>query len=370
MINEISHLFNEIQKSVDSLTLHEFAFSTDDRKLHHDKVSELISQKCKNIDSSIKERIEHEFYAHGPLEILFKDDSITEILVNGSDKIWFEKHGKLFQHSDKFLSDITYRNCIERICSVTKQQVTVNCPNMDSNYLDFRISMIGNELTQSGVHISLRRHPKNPWTLEKLSDANWCRENDLALFNEMLNSRKNFLVIGSTGSGKTSILNSLLQALPENERVVCIEDTSELTLSNSASMKLLTRHDANNLLPEIDQAQLVKRALRLRPDRIVMGEIRGNEAKDFLMALATGHTGSFGTLHAKDAHQALIRLEMLIQAGAPQWNLTAVRRLIQLSLDYILITEKNPLGQRVFKGLFKISSLEEHGFLLEPVLSR
>jgi len=132
-------------------------------------------------------------------------------------------------------------------------------------------------------------------------------------------------------------------------------------------MKLLTREDPHGILPAIDQTQLVKRSLRLRPDRIVMGEVRGSEAKDFLMAMATGHSGSFGTLHAQDASQALIRLEMLIQMGAPQWSLTAIRRLIQLSLDYIIITGRAATGERQLKGVFRLCSLEDQGFLVEQV---
>ncbi|RYZ78974.1 MAG: CpaF family protein, partial [Proteobacteria bacterium] len=165
----------------------------------------------------------------------------------------------------------------------------------------------------------------------------------------------------------TSLINALLQTIPSNERAVVIEDTPEIELPNTSSMKLITREDPQGILKSIDQGQLLKHSLRLRPDRIVMGEIRGGEAKDLLMALATGHGGSFGTLHASDARQALIRLEMLIQMGAPQWNLPAVRRLIHLSLDYILVVEKNAEGKRQFQGIYKICSLEENGFLIEKV---
>jgi len=134
-------------------------------------------------------------------------------------------------------------------------------------------------------------------------------------------------------------------------------------------MRLVTREDPQGVLPPVDQMQLVRRTLRLRPDRIVMGEVRGAEAKDFLMALATGHGGSFGTLHAQDASQALLRLEMLIQMGAPQWGLQAIRRLIQLSLDYVIVAEKNKAGNRHLKGIYRLCSLEDNGFLLEPALS-
>jgi pilus assembly protein CpaF len=153
--------------------------------------------------------------------------------------------------------------------------------------------------------------------------------------------------------------------MPQTDRVVMIEDTSELHSPNSASVKLLTRRDPHGHLRDIHQSDLLKQALRMRPDRIVMGEIRGEEAKDLLMAFATGHTGCMGTLHAETARQALIRLEMLIQLGAPQWGLHAVRTLIWLSLQNIVVVKKDKAGRRVLDGIYRVTALEEFGFLLE-----
>ena len=150
-----------------------------------------------------------------------------------------------------------------------------------------------------------------------------------------------------------------------NERVILIEDTQELALPNSASTRLLTRKDAQGVLPIIDQMELVKQSLRMRPDRIVMGEIRGAEAKDLLMALSTGHSGSFATLHATDPQQALLRLEMLIQLGASFWSLEAIRNLIFLSLQNVIVVGRSPSGVRVLKGIYVLSSRETSGILVE-----
>ena len=184
----------------------------------------------------------------------------------------------------------------------------------------------------------------------------------------LVEQKRNFLVVGTTGTGKTSILNACLKSLGSNERTVIIEDSRELTLSNSASLRLLTRDDPQKILPPIDQGDLVRHALRLRPDRLVIGEIRGPEAKDLLMALSTGHSGSFSTLHAATAAQALIRLEMLIQLGAPHWNLQAIRRLIFMSLQAIAVVGRGQNGARQLQGIFILSSLEETGFLLERLI--
>lgn len=368
MISEAKSTYDLIQNEISRLSINEYLLSSDEESvLRSNRIDSIICAKTKSLPLEIKARVCAEFDSWGPLEALLSDESITEILINGPEHIWFEKEGRLHAHTDQFFSELSFRNCLERICQRAKTHISVEHPCADGQFMDFRLSLIGADLTRSAPHLALRRHPKNPWTFQKLAASNWCDSQWLPFFQKLIDERKSFLVVGSTGSGKTSILNSFLNFLPDNERVVVIEDTPEIALPNSACMKLLTREDPHGLLPTVDQAQLVKRALRLRPDRIAMGEVRGAEAKDFLMALATGHSGSFGTLHAQDAHQALIRLEMLIQMGAPQWSLSAIRRLIQLSLDYVVVTERVASGERKFKGAYRLCSLEDHGFLVEPV---
>lgn len=312
-----------------------------------------------------RQRICAEYFGHGPLEELLKDEEITEILVNGPESIWFERQGRLCHLEDHFLSLTTYVNFLHRLCEKAQCQSTIEHPAATGQFQEFRLTLIRQELTRNHHHLSLRRHPKNPWSLERLRDSGWATEAEIQLLQRMIEARKNFLIIGGTGSGKTSLVNALLGTLQKNERAVVIEDTPEIELPNAASMRLITREDPQGLLKNVTQSDLLRHALRLRPDRLVLGEIRGPEAKDLLMALATGHGGSFGTLHSSDPRQALIRLEMLIQMGAPQWSLQAVRRLIHLSLDFIVVVEKSPEGKRKFQGLYKIASLEETGFLVE-----
>jgi len=287
--------------------------------------------------------------------------------VNGPESIWFEKEGRLHQHEDRFLSEVSFNNCLHRLCEKSHCQGTVEHPATTGDFEEFRLTLVRQELTRNHHHLSLRRHPKNPWTLARLQAAGWCSENDTLILKDLMNRKKNFLIVGNTGSGKTSLINALLQMIASNERAIIIEDTPEIELPNTSCMKLITREDPQGLLKNVTQSDLLRHSLRLRPDRLVLGEIRGAEAKDLLMALATGHGGSFGTLHASDPRQALIRLEMLIQMGAPQWSLQAVRRLIHLSLDCILVVEKTPEGKRKFQGAYRICSLEENGFLVEKV---
>ena len=185
----------------------------------------------------------------------------------------------------------------------------------------------------------------------------------------MVQQKKNLLIVGTTGSGKTTILNSLANCIDPFQRVVCIEDTAELSLPNGASCRLLTRHDPNNSFAPIDQGDLLVEALRMRPDRIIMGEIRGPEAKDLIMCNGTGHTGNMSTLHANDPKQALWRLEMLVQLGAPQWDPRSIRQMIRLGLDYIVVVEKIK-GHRQLAGIYKLSSVEPSSITLDCVYQR
>jgi pilus assembly protein CpaF len=368
---EVKNIYQRIHEDITRLPLNEFLLSPEEEKnLRSQKIESVFQKHVGHVPPEIQKRLRDELESWGPLQKPMDDESITEIIVNGPDSIWLERHGRLEKHTDFFFSDLSFRNSMDRICQEARTHLTVENPFAEGKFQDFRLTLIGQELTGSHMHLSLRRHPKNPWTFERLQEQNWCSPQTLPLFCKMIAERKNFLVIGPTGSGKTSVLNSFLGLMAEQERIVVIEDTSEIALPNKASMKLLTRDDPQKILSSIDQSQLLKRALRLRPDRLVMGEVRGAEAKDFLMALATGHAGSFGTLHAQNAAQALIRLEMLIQMGAPQWGLTAIRRLIQLSLDYVVVAGRASSGHRELLGIYRLCSLEDHGFLLEAVSDR
>ena len=186
---------------------------------------------------------------------------------------------------------------------------------------------------------------------------------ELSIFEKVISEKQNFLVIGGTGSGKTTVLQSLMTLIAETERVVIIEDTQELTPTNAATTSLLTHTNTMDPRLNVSMDDLLKRTLRLRPDRIGVGEIRGSEAKTLMMALSTGHDGSFGSMHARTAHEALLRLEMLVQMGAPEWSLHSIRRLIGITLNTILVVERRG-SQRCLEGIYEIASVEENGLTL------
>lgn len=332
-----------------------------------DPIRKIVQRICADQPYEIQKRIATEYFCAGPIEGLLLDPEITEIIVNGADSIWYEKQGTLHRLNDQFLSELSYHNFISRMCREAGIQTTLDCPFADGYWRGNRVHLITPPTSGDQAVITLRRHPLQSWTFDSLLTHNWASSEHIEILRDLIQDKVNFLVIGSTGSGKTSVLNACLNEISHRERVVTIEDTSELRPPNKVSTKLLTRNDSAGLLRTIDQSELLKQCLRMRPDRIVMGEVRGGEAKDLLMAFATGHSGCMGTLHAESARQALLRLEMLVQIGAPQWSLPTVRHLIFLSLGAIVVVRRSQDGQRNLDGIYKISSLEEIGFLIEAM---
>lgn len=309
-------------------------------------------------------RIINEFSGYGPLQNLLNDDDCTEIIVNSFAEIYFEKNGGLVKLDDRFYSEQTYNAALDRLSQHCNSYLNREKPFVETQLRNWRVTILFSELSRGSHLLSIRKQPKEVWTLEKLAQTNWCSLVQLKIIEKIFLGKKNFLVVGGTGSGKTSFLQSLLQRFQENERAVIIEDTQELHLPNKACCSLLTRQDPSGSVGDVTMDDLLKRALRLRPDRLVVGEIRGAEAKSLLMALATGHDGSFGSMHARTGAEALLRLEMLIQMGAPQWNLQSIRNLIGMTLEIIFVLEKVN-GQRRLKGIYQISSIEENGILLQ-----
>ena len=335
------------------------------------KSADKIIQKIihENSSKDNKQRILSEFSGFGPLDSLLSQNDINEIIVNGKDHIFYEKEGQILQLEDSFLSKITFHNIVEKIG--TSAQITVNLkkPFNEGKWGPFRAHILRPPVVKEDFHLCLRRHPKSLWTFEKLEQISWAPPQAIEIIREFIQNQLNFLIVGSTSSGKTSVLNACLQETKAYERILSIEDTDEIVLPNKASSKLLTQNDPESFKALIDQQCLVRQSLRLRPDRIVMGEVRGGEAKDLLLALSTGHKGSIGTIHGKDHKQALWKLETLAQIGAPQWQSATVRKLIFSSLDGLIILEKKD-GLRLLKGIYKISALEPSGFLFDPLFER
>ena len=333
---------------------------------HKDKLlSEIVKE---NSSEENRQRIFSEFSDFGPLNSLLSDPEINEIIINGKDHIFYEKQGCMDVLADAFLSQITFYHIVEKISSEAGITVNVKKPYSEGRWRDFRVFVLRSPLVTTDFQLCMRKQSKQLWTFERLGDL-WAPPEAFEILREFVQDKKNFLIVGPTSCGKTSALNACLQEIKPFERVISIEDTDEIVLSNAVSTKLLTQKSAESLGLLVNQQDLVQQSLRLRPDRIVMGEVRGAEAKDLLLALATGHQGSIGTLHAKDHKQALWKLETLAQMGAAQWQSSTVQRLIFSSLQALVVLEKRDSVRRL-KGLYKITALESSGFLFETVFER
>ncbi|MCY4321571.1 MAG: ATPase, T2SS/T4P/T4SS family [Bdellovibrionaceae bacterium] len=363
--NNLSKEFKNIlalfQNSLENKNL---SFHAQEEKTREKVIAQIIEN---NSSSENKQRILAEFSGYGPLKSLLSDPDINEIIINGKDHIFYEKQGQMFLLEDSFLSQITFHNVVEKIG--TKARITVNFkkPYCEGKWGSFRVLILCPPIVKKDFHLCLRKHPKQIWTLEKLKSL--APPFALDILRQFVKDKWNFLIAGPTSSGKTSVLNACLQEVAPFERILSIEDTDEIILPNKVSTKLLTQRDIESAHLLINQKDLVKQSLRLRPDRIVMGEVRGAEATDLLLALSTGHKGCIGTLHAKDHKQALWKLETLAQIGAPQWQSSTVQKLIFSSLNALVILDKKD-DLRQLKGLYKITALESSGFLYETLFER
>jgi pilus assembly protein CpaF len=328
---------------------------------------QLIDDTIKSLKTEEQKKIREDFDGHGPLDEFINDPEVSEILVQSYKDIWIEKYGQLKFTNKFFFTEKNFYRFVDKICSEANCIVSIERPFADGKWNNLRLHIAAPPATKNSPLLTLRKHPEDSWNLNKLFLNQWCSEDSLHTLKQIIKNKWNFLVVGSTGSGKTSVLNSLLQEM-QNERCLVLEDCEEVVLpAHGPSTRLLTRVDNNNMLAEINLNDLLRQAMRMRPDRLLIGEIRGGEAKDYLLALSTGHAGSFGTLHAESAQQALMRLEMLVQMGAPQWSLDTIRRLIHLSLHCIIVLERTTCGKRKLKGIHQLHSLENNGFILEEI---
>src|SRR5271156_4908126 len=288
-----------------------------------------------------------ETFGFGPLEMLLKDPTVSDILVNGPHKVYVERRGKLEKTDVKFRDNEHLLQIIDRIVSKVGRRVDETSPMVDARLPDgSRVNAIIPPLSLDGATMSIRRFGANPLKLEDLLNFKAFTPEMAMLMEAAIKARLNIIISGGTGCGKTTLLNTLSSFIPHDERVITIEDAAELQLQQEHIVRLETRPPNIEGKGAINTRDLVRNALRMRPERIIIGECRGGEALDMLQAMNTGHAGSMTTLHANTTRDAQARLETMIMMSGMELPIKAMRQQISSAVDLIIQANRLQGGPR------------------------
>jgi pilus assembly protein CpaF len=342
----------------------------------HAEVSRLaesvLAQEAMPLSTSERDRlvndVQHELFGLGPLEPLLADSTISDILVNSHGTIYIERHGKLEVTSVAFKDDEHLMRVIERIVSSVGRRIDESSPMVDARLRDgSRVNAIIPPLSIDGPVLSIRRFGAEPLRMNSLIE-NKALTRDIADMLQMcVSARLNVLISGGTGAGKTTLLNALSAYIPENERIVTIEDSAELQLQQPHVVRLETRPPNIEGKGEVTQRDLVRNALRMRPDRIVIGEVRGGEAIDMLQAMNTGHDGSLTTIHANTPRDALARLETMIQMTGMRLSDRAMRQQVAAAIDLVVQVARLSDGTRRLTCISEITGMEGETITMQEI---
>jgi len=330
-----------------------------------DKVSRYITDKHLAVSahdiSNLSEEMVDELVGYGPLESLIKDDHINDILVNGARNIYVEREGKLEQTTLRFIDDEHVVRVIRRILAHLGRRIDESSPMVDARLPDgSRINAIIPPLALDGPCLSIRKFRKEPLQAHDLVRLGSLDANLLAFLTHAVAARCNIIVSGGTGAGKTTLLNVLSSFIPQNERIITIEDAAELQLDHQHVVRLETRPANMDDAGEISIRDLLRNSLRMRPDRIVLGEVRGVEVMDVLQAMNTGHDGCMSTVHANNPGDALLRLEMLAGLANFQGSEDTLRRMIAAAIELVVQIGRLPNGQRKILSITEIAGVRDN----------
>ncbi len=342
----------------------------------HAEVSRLaeavLAQEAMPLSVSERERlvndVQHELFGLGPLEPLLKDPTISDILVNSHKTIYIERRGKIERTNVQFKDDEHLMRVIERIVSSVGRRIDESSPMVDARLQDgSRVNAIIPPLSIDGPVVSIRRFGSDPLKMSMLIDYKALTKDIADMLQMVVTARLNILISGGTGAGKTTLLNALSAYIPENERIVTIEDSAELQLQQPHVVRLETRPPNIEGRGEVTQRDLVKNALRMRPDRIVIGEVRGGEAIDMLQAMNTGHDGSLTTVHANTPRDALARLETMIQMTGMRLSDRAMRQQIASALNMVVQVARMSDGSRRVTSISEVTGMEGETITMQEI---
>jgi len=326
-----------------------------------------IPMATSDLHMLVKESVD-EVAGFGPLEPLLADDQINDILVNGARDVFVEVAGVLQRAQTRFIDDDHVLRIIRRILAPLGRRLDESSPMVDARLPDgSRVNAIIPPIALDGPSMSIRKFTNKHLTASDLVDKGSMTRECLDLLMHTVESRRNLLVSGGTGTGKTTILNLLSQYIPRDERIVTIEDSAELQLNHPHIVRLETRPANTEGTGRITARDLIVNALRMRPDRVIVGEVRSGEIIELLQAMNTGHEGSMSTIHSNSARDALIRIETLLAVNGYDAGERAISRLIASSLDVVVQLARLPNGRRLVSEVVALKPTADNPYRMETL---
>jgi pilus assembly protein CpaF len=336
------------------------------RELLADETTPLSSADRQSIVTDVIDNV----VGYGPIEVFLHDPEVTEIMVNNPESIYVERRGKLYPTDRKFLDEQHLLRIIDKIVGQVGRRVDESVPMVDARLPDgSRVNAIVHPLAINGPMLTIRKFSKEPYTVDDLIAFGTFDERVARLLEAAVCGRLNILISGGTGSGKTTLLNVMSSFIPENERIVTIEDAAELRLGQAHVLRLESRPPNIERKGEISIRDLVRNSLRMRPDRIVVGEVRGAEALDMLQAMNTGHDGSLSTVHSNSPRDALARLETMVLMAGLQLPVRAIREQVTSALDLLVHVARLRDGSRRVVQVAEVQGMEGDTVVLEEIFA-
>jgi pilus assembly protein CpaF len=351
--------------------LFDVADSDEARERAMAEIREQLQQEPQ-LSRSDRERLAREIsddvFGYGPLEQLISDPSVSEIMVNGHRQIWIERDGRITQTELQFSDEAQLRRIITKMVGQVGRRIDESSPMVDARLPDgSRVNAIIAPLSLSGPLLTIRRFSAERFGLEELIRIGTMSQDSCDFLCACIQAELNILISGGTGTGKTTMLNALSAAVPDRDRIVTIEDAAELQLKQRHTLRLESRPKNIEGEGEITIRDLVRNALRMRPDRIIVGEVRGAEALDMLQAMNTGHEGSLSTIHANSPRDALSRLETMVLMAGYDLPLRAIRHNVASALDLIVQIERLDDGTRHVTAISEVQRMEGEVITLQPL---
>lgn len=362
---------SEIKKYVtENLPLNKLEDDQLQEKIEEIVAEKLVGQYCP-IDQrvSIVEQVYSSIRGFGLLDSIIKDDTITEVMINGPENIFIEQNGRLFKLDKQFESQRRLEDVIQRIVGLAGREVNQANPICDTRLPDgSRVNVVLPPIALCGPTLTIRKFSKNPMTIERLISYGSITQEIADKLELFVKAKYNIFIAGGTGSGKTTFLNALSNYIPRDERVITIEDSAELQITGVDNLVSLETRNANAAgAGQITIRDLIKSSLRMRPERIVVGEVRGGEALDMLQAMNTGHDGSLSTGHANSTEDMLSRLETMVLQGAAGLPLEAIRQQIASAVDIIIHLSRLRDKSRKTMEITEVVGYEDGKIILNPL---